>query len=460
MGQSEERKAQRFMGRLDVDSLRAAAQAGEIDTVVLAAVDMQGRLMGKRLSVDYFLDHVLEHHAEGCNYLLTTDIEMTPVQGYAHASWATGYGDFVFVPDLSTLRRIPWLEGTALVLCDLHWEDGSPVAVSPRQILRRQVNRLAERGLVGLAGTELEFLVFRNTYEEAWQLGYRNLTPATRYNVDYALLDSGNLEPLMRAIRNAMQGAGFEVEYSKGECNRGQHEVNFRYKPVLEMADLHAIYKNGAKEIAARHGCSLTFMAKFDEREGNSCHIHFSVRSTRGDPVMADGDQLSELGRQFVAGLLRYTPELMVFFAPNINSYKRYAASSFAPTALVWGRDNRTCAIRVVGHGRSLRLEHRVPGGDVNPYLALAAIIAAGLRGMDEKLQLEPPFNGNAYQSSAPRVPMTLRDACDRLAQSSMAVEAFGKEVVEHYVHMARTEVAAFDAAVTDWERVRCFERM
>lgn len=447
-------------GRLTLEALRHAVTAGEIDTVVLAMADMQGRLQGKRLTAEHFLDVVLEKKAEGCAYLLAVDVEMNPVPGYQHASWSTGYGDFVLAPDLSTLRRLPWLEGTALVLCDLEWEDGTAVTVSPRQVLRRQVERLAERDLVALAGTELEFIVFRDTYDEAWERAYRNLTPATRYNVDYALLDTPRIEPLIRAIRNAMRDAGFRVENSKGECNRGQHEINFWYQPAVETADLHVVYKNAAKEIAVQHGCSLTFMAKFDQREGNSCHVHLSVRNRRGEAVMADGHELSGLGRHFVAGLLAGMADLTLFFAPNINSYKRFAKGSFAPTTLVWGRDNRTCALRLIGHDGSLRIENRMPGGDVNPYLALAAMIAAGLHGMENELPLEEAAVGNAYELDGPRVPTTLRDARNRFAASSIARAAFGEEVVEHYVNMARIELEAFDAAVTDWELFRSFERM
>jgi glutamine synthetase len=447
-------------GRLTVEALREAVAAGAIDTVVLAMVDMQGRLQGKRLGAEHFLDTVLEQKAEGCNYQLAVDVEMNPVPGYRHASWSTGYGDFVFAPDLSTLRRVPWLEGSALVMCDLEWEDGSPVVVSPRQILRRQIERLAERDLVPVAATELEFIVFRDTYRDAWARGYRSLTPVTHYNVDYALLDSMGAEPLMRAIRRHMRDAGLEVQGSKGECNRGQYEINFTHHMALKTADEHVIFKNGAKEIAAQHGSALTFMAKFDEREGNSCHIHFSIRNRAGKPVMAEGHELSKLGQHFVAGLLAAMAELTLFVAPNVNSYKRYAKGSFAPTALAWGRDNRTCAIRLVGHDYSLRVENRVPGGDANPYLALAAMIAAGIHGIDEALPLEPPYVGNAYESSAPRVPRTLRDARDRFARSAIARDAFGEEVVEHYAHMAQVELDAFEAAVTDWERFRSFERM
>lgn len=447
-------------GQLTLEDIRAGAQAGTLHTVMLAMVDMQGRLQGKRLTAEHFLNEVIVHKAEGCCYQLAVDVEMNTVAGYRHASWATGYGDFVFAPDLATLRSIPWHAGSALVMNDLEWEDGSPVTVSPRQILRRQIARLEERGLTAYAGTELEFIVFRESYEEAWRKGYRDLTPANHYNVDYALLDTARLEPLLSRIRNEMRGAGLAVEDSKGECNLGQHEINFRYRPALEAADGHAIYKTGAKEIAAQEGYALTFMPKFNAREGSSCHIHLSVRSADDTPVMAENHGLSALGEHFVAGLLAGLREMTLFFAPNINSYKRYMAGSFAPTAVAWGRDNRTCALRLVGRGPSLRIENRVPGGDVNPYLALAAMIAAGIHGLDHQLPLEPAFTGNAYQADKPHVPRTLAAARDLFAGCELAVEAFGADVVEHYLHMAQVELDAFEAAVTDWERYRGFERL
>lgn len=447
-------------GRMTLDELRAAVQSGDIDTVVLAMVDMQGRLQGKRLMAEFFLDEVADARAEGCNYQLSVDIEMAPVQGYQHASWSSGYGDFSYRPDFSTLRRLPWHPGTAFIMADLEWEDGSPVTVSPRQVLRRQVDRLAERGLQALAGTELEFLVFEDTYREAWEKGYRDLTPATRYNVDYSLLDTDGLEPLIRRIRNGMRGAGLTVQDSKGETNHGHQEINFGFGPVVTTADEHSVYKNGAKEIAAQEGYSLTYMAKFNEMDGSSCHIHLSLRDADNKPVMADGHELSPLGRHFVAGMLKSMRELTLFFAPNINSYKRYVEGSFAPTAVCWGRDNRTCSLRLVGHDKSLRMENRVPGGDVNPYLALAAMIAGGLHGIENELPLEDEFSGNAYESDKPHVPSTLRDARDLFAGSDIARAAFGEEVVTHYVHMASTELKAFDTAITDWERFRVFERM
>jgi glutamine synthetase len=448
-------------GMLTVDELRAEVEAGRIDTVLLAICDMQGRLQGKRLAARHFLDEVVEHNAEGCNYLLAVDVDMNTVDGYAMSSWDKGYGDFVMRPDLSTLRRIPWHEATALVMADLEWEDGSPVVASPRQVLRRQVRALADRGWQAMVGTELEFIVFRESYEEAWRKGYRDLAPANAYNVDYSLLGTARIEPLLRRIRNGMAGAGLRVESAKGECNYGQHEIAFRYEEALRTADGHAIYKNGAKEIAGQEGCSLTFMSKYNEREGNSCHIHLSLRSMQGEPLLAGpGHALSEMGEQFLAGQLACLRELTLFLAPNLNSYKRFVAGSFAPTAVAWGRDNRTCALRLVGHGLSLRAENRVPGGDVNPYLAIAAIVAAGLHGIDKGLTLEDEYVGNAYQADKPRVPASLREARELFAASEIAHEAFGSEVVEHYCNMARVELEAFDAVVTDWERYRGFERL
>jgi glutamine synthetase len=448
-------------GMMTLEELRAEVDTGRIDTVLLAITDMQGRLQGKRLAASHFLDEVLEHNAEGCNYLLAVDVDMNTVGGYAMSSWELGYGDFVFRPDLSTLRRIPWHEGTALVVCDIEWEDGTPVLASPRQILRRQLQELAAREWQAMVGTELEFIVFRDSYEDAFRKGYRDLAPANDYNVDYSLLGTARIEPLLRGIRNGMAGAGLRVESAKGECNDGQHEIAFRYDEALRTADGHAIYKNGAKEIAAQQGCSLTFMAKYNQREGNSCHIHLSFRSLADEPVLAGpGHTLSGLGEQFLAGQLACLRELTLFLAPNINSYKRFAAGSFAPTAVAWGRDNRTCALRVVGHGPSLRVENRVPGGDVNPYLAIAAIVAAGLHGIDKGLTLEDEYVGNAYESDKPRVPTSLLEARDLFAASEIAHQSFGSEVVEHYSNMARVELDAFGTAVTDWERNRGFERL
>lgn len=446
---------------LTVDQLRPQIQAGDVDTVLVAITDMQGRLQGKRLHAQYFLDVVLDHATEGCNYLLAVDVDMNTVDGYAMSSWSSGYGDFVMQPDLSTLRPVPWQPGTVLVLADLQWEDGTPVAASPRQVLARQTTRLAEAGMTAYVGTELEFLVFRDTYEQAWSAGYRGLTPVNQYNVDYSMLGTARIEPLLRRIRNDMTGAGLVVESAKGECNLGQHEIAFRYDEALAACDGHVVYKNGAKEIAAQEGVALTFMAKYDEREGNSCHIHCSFRGTDGSSILADGTDLSPVGRSFVAGQIRHVRELTLLLAPNINSYKRYVEGSFAPTALRWGRDNRTCAFRLVGHGASLRLENRIPGGDVNPYLATAALVAAGLAGIEEELDLEPAFEGNAYGDlDAPRVPTSLAEARELWLASTFARATFGDDVVEHYGNMAAVELAAYGRAVTDWEHFRGFERM
>jgi glutamine synthetase len=446
---------------MNLVQLRARVDAGEIDTVLLALCDMQGRLQGKRLSARHFVDDVAEEGAEGCNYLLAVDVEMNTVGGYAMSSWERGYGDFELIPDLETLRLIPWLEGTALVLCDLRWAGGDDVVASPRQILKRQQRRLADRGWSANASTELEFMLFSETYETAHAKRYSDLVPANLYNLDYSLLATARVEPLIRRIRNGMDGAGLTVENSKGECNFGQHEINFRYADALRTADDHVIYRNGAKEIAAQEGMAISFMAKFDEREGSSCHIHFSLSdaSNPKNPMVFASD--SAVFESFLAGQLACLRELTLLMAPNINSYKRYAAGSFAPTTIAWGHDNRTCALRVVGHGPALRFENRAGGSDLNPYLALSALVAAGLHGVQQGLQLEPAYEGNAYEASdKPRLPTTLREARDLFDGSRVARDAFGDEVVDHYVHAADVELAAFETAVTDWERVRGFERL
>ncbi|WP_308201437.1 glutamine synthetase family protein [Sphaerisporangium perillae] len=447
---------------LTVDQLREQVSAGRVDTVLLAIADMQGRLQGKRLSARYFLEEVLHHAAEGCNYLLAVDIDMNTVDGYSMSSWERGYGDFVMRPDLATLRRVPWQEGTVMLMADLVWENGADVAASPRQILRGQTARLAERGWAAYVGTELEFIVYNDSYENAWSRAYRDLTPANQYNVDYSLLGGARVEPLLRRIRLGMEGAGMYVESAKGECNLGQHEIAFRFAEALATCDNHSIYKNGAKEIAAQEGMSITFMAKPNQREGNSCHVHISLRADDGEPVMAgDGPHgLSKLGEHFIAGQLAAMRELTLLYAPNINSYKRYVPGSFAPTAVKWGVDNRTCSLRLVGHGPSLRIENRVPGGDVNPYLAVSGLIAAGLHGIENELPLEEAYTGNAYTAGADTVPATLRDALALWEGSKIAKDALGEQVVEHYANNARIELAAFDAAVTDWELFRGFERM
>jgi len=454
---------------LSLDALRESVDAGEIDTVVVAITDMQGRLQGKRFHARFFLDEVVAHNTEACAYLLAVDTEMNTVDGYQLASWETGYGDFMLVPDMATLRPVPWQPGTVLLLADLAGLEGTPgaenapVRVSPRQMLRAQLDRAAALGWTALAGTELEFVVFEGSYEQAWDRGYRDLVPANRYNADYSVLGTGRIEPLLRDIRNSMAGAGLYVESAKGECNLGQHEIAFRYADALTTADQHSIYKTGAKEIAARHGYALTFMAKPNEREGNSCHIHLSFREADGTPVMAGGGPygLSPTGESIIAGLLAGLRELTLLLAPTINSYKRFAPGSFAPTAVAWGPDNRTCALRLVGHGPSLRVECRVPGGDVNPYLALAGLVAAAVSGADTGMPLQPPLTGNAYTvKGPPRVPSSLGEALALWESSELAASAFGEDVVSHYATMARVELEAYGRAVTDWELRRYFERI
>ena len=463
---------------LGVDELRRLVAAGSVDTVVVAFTDMQGRLQGKRMHAQYFLDETLGHGTEGCNYLLAVDVDMNTVDGYAMSSWQTGYGDFVLRPDLSTLRPTPWLPGTVMVQCDLTWLDGKDVVQSPRQILLRQVARAEAMGFTAFAGTELEFIVFEDTYEQAWDRRYRDLTPSNRYNVDYSLIGTSRVEPLLRDIRNMMQRAGLVCESAKGECNYGQHEIAFKYAEVVTTADRHSVYKTGAKEIAARQGKALTFMSKINEREGNSCHIHMSLRGLDGSMVFADTsspDGRSETFRRFVAGVMAYLPDFTLLYAPNVNSYKRFQPGSFAPTAIAWGEDNRTCALRVVGKGPSLRVENRVPGGDVNPYLALAAMLGSGLQGIEQELVLEPALVGDGYSADRQRVPTSLREARNLFHTSDVARTVLGcggpagprhsdvvvgDTVVDHYVNMADVELKAFDAAVTDWELMRGFERL
>jgi glutamine synthetase len=442
---------------LELKDLEAGVRDGSIDTVVVAFTDMQGRLMGKRVHGEYFLEnHVAEHGVEGCNYLLALDMEMDPIPGYEMANWEKGYGDFVLQPDPATLRLTPWLEATALVLCDVLWHDGEPVNPSPRQVLKRQVGRAEELGYTPMFGSELEFYLLKETYAEAHEKHYRDLTPSVPYILDYHILATTYDEPLLRQIRNCMQAAGIPVESSKGEAWPGQQEVNFHYSDALTMADNHTVYKNGAKEIAHLNGCSITFMAKPDHTWiGNSCHIHASL--WEDDKAAFAGE--SDIFKQFLAGQIACFKELAVFLAPTINSYKRYAAGSWAPTTLAWGHDNRTCGFRIVGHDKALRAETRIPGGDVNPYLAFAAVLAAGLYGIENELELPPALEGNAYESDAERFPHSLREAVDALEHGKMAREAFGDDVVDHYLNYARTEQRLFDEVVTCYERERMFER-
>jgi glutamine synthetase len=442
---------------MTLKELTAEIESGAIDTIVVAFTDMQGRLMGKRVQGQFFLEgEVAEHGVEGCNYLLALDMEMDPIPGYQIANWESGYGDFDMVPDFATLRRIPWLEATALVLCDVAWHDGKPVRPSPRQVLRAQVERARALGYEPMFGSELEFFLIKETFAEAHAKHYTDLTPSVPYILDYHILATSYDEPFLRAVRKGMKAAGIPVESSKGEAWPGQQEINFRFADAVTMADNHVVYKNGIKEMAQQSGCSVTFMAKPDHRWiGSSCHVHSSLWADGRNTFAGESDVF----KHYLAGHIAHTAELAIFLAPNINSYKRYAAASWAPTTLAWGYDNRTCGFRIVGHGQHLRTESRIPGADVNAYLAFAAFIAAGLDGIEKKLPLGPAFEGNAYESSVQRFPHALRDAIEALEKGTMARKAFGEDVIDHYLNYARTEQALFDKVVTNYERERLFER-
>lgn len=435
----------------------------EIDTVLMVFPDGFGRLIGKRLTAHYFLEQGLAHGTHSCNYLLTLNMEMEPLNGFKLANWEKGFGDFEMRPDLSTLRPLPWQPGAALILCDLHHHGGKRVEEAPRSILKRQLEALAAKGLHCEIASELEFFLFNNTYPAAFAANYAGLTPASDYRIDYHTLQPARDEAIFRAMRNAMDAAGVPVESSKGEWGRGQHEVNFIHDEPLATADRHVIFKQGAKEIVHQNGKSITFMAKFNAAEvGSSCHIHQSIWQ-KGKPLFWDARKNagSKFFRQFLGGLMKYSPELCYFYAPTINSYKRYQFASWAPTKMAWAFDNRTVGFRVVGQGHSFRLENRMPGADANPYLAFAAMIAAGLAGVKENLDCGAVYEGNAYTDpKLPALPRTLRDAADLLNKSHMARAAFGDAVVEYLVHTARCEVQAYDDAVTDWERTRYFERI
>ncbi len=451
-------------GNLDIKTLQGLVKSGEIDTVLVCFPDMQGRLIGKRVTGHYFIEHgVKELHA--CDYLLTVDMDMEPVPGYEAASWNLGYGDFAVHSDLATLRRIPWLPATALVLGDCVDHHGNEVPHAPRSILKRQLARVREMGFVAKMGSELELYVFNESYESARAKDYKNLETAGWYNEDYHIFQTSKEEELIRAIRNGMDGAGIEVEFSKGEAGPGQEEINLRYAEALEMADRHTIYKNGAKEIAHSQGKAVSFMAKWRyDLAGNSCHLHSSLWDAKSDkPLFYDESQplgMSKLFRHYLAGQVTLAREMTYFLAPYINSYKRFQAGSFAPTKAVWSRDNRTAGFRILGPGAGTRVECRIPGGDVNPYLAFAATLAAGLHGIEEELEPEPIFEGDAYTSEDIReVPKTLREALELLDRSAVLRKAFGDEVIEHYLHTGRWEQLEYDRRVTDWEVVRNFER-
>jgi len=435
----------------------------EVDTVIVAFPDVYGRLLGKRMTLEHFLEHTMSAGMFACNYILTIDIDMNPLPGFKLASWDQGYGDFHIRLDVRSLRLLPWHKKTAIVLADVLHADGSPVEESPRRVLARQVEKVAEKGLVSCMGSELEFFLFHGRHAEAGEKGPGDLRPASAYLIDYHILQPGRDEEVMRRLRNEMTAARIKVECTKGEWGRGQHELNLAYAEALEMADRHILFKLGAKEIADQHGRAVTFMAKWNAAEaGSSFHIHSSLwDGERKRNLFADREKESTLFRQFLGGLMKYTRELCTFFAPTVNSYKRYQHSSWAPTRIVWGYDNRTCGFRIVGKGESLRIENRMPGADGNPYLAFAATLAAGMRGVEEGLDCGEGYKGNAYEDEAlPQLPESLGEAAALLEKSDLAREAFGTGVVEFYAHTARLEAQAFGAAVTDWERGRYFEQI
>ncbi len=459
--------ASTLQGMLTKDELTKRVSAQEIDTVLLVFTDHYGRFMGKRLDAEFFLDEAIKQGTHACDYLLTVDMEMEPVPGYRFANWEKGYGDFHLVPDLDTLRVASWLEKTAMVICDVEDEKGNRrVAQAPRSILRREIEKAAKIGFTAMAGSELEYYIFQNSYRDAAAKRYSGLEPAGWYLEDYHALQGSREEAFNGAVRRHLKRSGVPVENSKGEWGLGQHELNVRYADVLAMADRHAIYKQCLKEVADQMGLSVTFMAKYAANQaGSSCHIHLSL--WRGNRSAFPGKQKlgpvasSEIFRWFLGGWIAHAPEMMVFYAPTVNSYKRYQAASWAPTRLAWSYDTRTAGFRVVGSGESLRIECRIPGADCNPYLAYAAALASGLDGIANKIEPPAMFEGDVYAAkNLPHVPRTLRDAADLFEKSAFAKNSFGKEVVEHYLHFFKMEQEAYDKAVTDWERQRYFERI
>ena len=456
-------------GRLDRKTLESLVRKGEIDTVLTVFPDGYSRLMGKRLTARHFLEHALDDGVHACIYLFTVDMEMEPLPGFTLTSWERGYGDMKMVPDMGTLRLIPWLPKTALVFCDVYTEEGEPVEEAPRWVLKRQIARAATQGYLVKTAAELELYCFRETFEEARAKRYQNLTPFSMYLEDYHILQTSKEEPLVRAIRNGMEAADVPVETSKGEWGKGQEEINLVYAEALEMADRTVLYKHGAKEIAHLQGCSLTFMAKYDmSAAGSSFHLHSSLWDKAGrKPLFAGNGKgpayktAPPLFGHWLAGQMAMARELAYFYAPGVNSYKRYQSGSFAPTRVAAGWDNRTCGFRLCGEGASFRVENRIPGADANPYLAFAATIAAGLHGISSKLKAPKLYEGNAYEDATlPQVPKTLREAIGELERSKVARTALGDRVLDHYLHTARLEQQAFDQAVTDWELLRNFERI
>lgn len=450
---------------MSYNDLKKLCEADEIHTIVVTFPDHLGRLVGKRFTAPFFFSTVAKHGMEACDYLLTVDVEMNPQAGFEMTSWEKGYGDFHAVPDPATLRITPWVDGSALLLCDLFWENHEPVRQAPRNILKNQIELGERQGLKFMMASELEFYLFFDTHEDLVKRNFQNPAPSSQYIIDYHILQTTRDEFVLRDIRNLMREARVPVESSKGEWGKGQQEINIEYSDALETADRHVVYKNGVKEIAGKKGGSATFMAKYDATEaGSGCHIHTSALDLDGKANQfwdSKKNEPSEIFRQFLGGVLKYARELFLFFAPTVNSYKRYQAGTFAPTAIVWSNDNRTTGLRILGHGPSFRMENRMPGADANPYLAFAATIAAGLAGIREGLDCGPAYKGDAYKATdLPRVPSSLREAADLFAASALARFTFGDDVVEHYVQLARLEQAAYDVAVTDWERRRYFDRI
>jgi glutamine synthetase len=455
-------------GMLDGETLKQMVAEERIETVLTVFPDMYGRLMGKRINGRFFGDDVLEHSIHACDYLLACDMEMDPVPGYAFTSWAAGYGDFRLVPDLKTLRLATWLDKTAIVLCDVYNEEEDVlVEVAPRTILRQQIERAASRGYVAMGGSELELYVFKDSYEEAARKKYVDLEPIGQYIEDYHIFQGTKEEFVIGAIRHHMDRSGVPVEFSKGEWGPGQQEINLRYADFLEMSDRHTIYKHAAKEIALQQGCSITFMAKWDERyAGSGLHLHASLWDATGTKPLFPGNEhfgpvhAAPLFRWFLGGWMAHLREMYAFYAPYPTSYKRYRAGSFAPTGIAWSYDNRTSGFRIIGHGPSLRIECRAPGADANPYLAFAATLAAGLDGIAKQTEPPPMFEGDVYAAKdLPRVPHTLNESIHELEKSAWARETFGEAVIDHYLHFFRTEQRKFDEVVTSWERARYFER-
>ncbi len=454
-------------GLLTIEQLKELVDAEEIETVIVGFTDHYGRIMGKRFDAEFFISDAIQHGTHGCNYLLTVDMEMEPVAGYDFANWELGYGDFHLVPDLSTLRVASWLEKTALVLCNL--EDDKthqPVTVGPRSILNKQIERASQLGYTAKAASELEYYIFEDSYRTAAEKKYDNLQPAGWYIEDYHLLQGSREEKFTSAARRHLKKSGIPVENSKGEWGLGQHELNIAYAEALDMADRHTLFKHICKDVADQLGVSVTFMAKpFTGQAGNSCHIHFSLWDN--DQNSFDGDQTlgpiqcSDTFRWFLGGWMKHVPEMMVFYAPTINAYKRYEDGSWAPTRIAWCYDNRTAGFRVVGRGKSLRIECRIPGADCNPYLAYAAVLASGLDGIENKIEPPDIFEGDVYAAQhLPRVPYTLKEATDLFENSDFTKKVFGEDVVKHYTHFFRIEQSAYDSFVTDWERQRYFERI